>query len=80
MDFHLYGFDFIVTHLPGSLRTAGKTIRINGHTHEPRVVEKNGSIFINPGSVSLPRGSRQASVAKLIISAPGVAHADILYF
>jgi len=81
LDFNLCGFKFIVTHFPpGDYDSNRKTIRISGHTHQPLIFEQDGSIFINPGSATQPRGSQQPSVARLVISEEGVAHADILYF
>jgi putative phosphoesterase len=31
-------------------------ILINGHTHMPVAKEENGFVFLNPGSVSIPKG------------------------
>lgn len=81
LDFHLLGFDFVVTHFPGSPSPADKpTIRINGHTHKPHIIRMQGSLHINPGSASQPRGLPQRSVVKLAITAPGEAEAEIIYF
>ena len=30
-------------------------ILLSGHTHVPRCEEKNGFVFMNPGSVSIPK-------------------------
>ncbi|MDI9441666.1 MAG: phosphodiesterase [Firmicutes bacterium] len=39
---------------------------ISGHTHEPVLEERNGTIFLNPGSSSLPKGEKpRRSVALL---------------
>ena len=41
------------------------TIVISGHTHIPVAEEKDGLIFINPGSVALPKGGFPASYCLL---------------
>ena len=38
---------------------------ISGHTHRPNVFEKNGILFINPGSASFPKFGQSASAALL---------------
>ncbi|MBN1479545.1 metallophosphoesterase [candidate division KSB1 bacterium] len=81
VDFSLYGFDFIISHIPGPFTADDKpTIRINGHTHEPKIIEMNGSFYINPGSASKPPGKAKRSVAKLILVKAGEARVDIIYF
>lgn len=80
LDFHLFGFDIIVTHIPGSFAPHKPTIRINGHTHAPKIVQRNDSMLINPGSASQPRGVPERSVAKLVLLGDAQAKADILYF
>ena len=37
------------------------TILIQGHTHRPRINKKGSNIYINPGSISLPRGNNLPS-------------------
>lgn len=46
---HVYGEDN-----PPKLRRGD--ILIQGHTHVQRCVEKDGVLFLNPGSVSIPKG------------------------
>ena len=41
------------------------TIVISGHTHIPVAEKRDGMIFINPGSVSLPKGGYPASYCLL---------------
>ncbi|MBQ4118470.1 MAG: phosphodiesterase, partial [Oscillospiraceae bacterium] len=31
------------------------TVILSGHTHVPKIAQENGVIFINPGSVSIPK-------------------------
>jgi putative phosphoesterase len=40
---------------------------ISGHTHRPDVYEKNGVMFINPGSASYPKFGHPASAALILI-------------
>lgn len=35
------------------------TVFLSGHTHIPVVEKKNGVLFLNPGSVSLPKGDSE---------------------
>lgn len=48
-----------------SLNPEASDIRlvISGHTHRPLQMEKNGVIYLNPGSASFPRGGYHPSVA-----------------
>lgn len=44
---------------------------ISGHTHVPGITRDNGVMFLNPGSVSIPKGGDPASAA--IVNAEGVS-------
>ncbi len=51
-----------------------------GHTHKPVIVEENGILAINPGSLSYPRQiGRKPSYAVLEISGRGRIQAEIRY-
>jgi len=50
---------------------------ICGHTHRALIAEKNGVLFVNPGSAGEPRGGRPATVALLRIEGLTV-NADIV--
>ena len=41
----------------------GANICMFGHTHAPIVFEENGILFLNPGSISQPRGNMGKSYA-----------------
>lgn len=43
----------------------GATLAISGHTHVASVVREGKTLFLNPGSASLPKGKDPASVARL---------------
>ena len=51
----------------GRIRSAavdkGANICLFGHTHAPIVFEENGILFLNPGSISQPRGDLGKSYA-----------------
>ncbi len=46
---------------------AGFRAVIQGHTHRPSVEEKNGVLFLNPGSAGPPRNRYPVSVALLFV-------------
>jgi len=46
---------------------AGFGLVIHGHTHRPSVEEKNGVLFLNPGSAGPPRNNYPVSVAMLYV-------------
>ena len=48
------------------VKTGFKAV-ISGHTHRPDVSEKNGVMFINPGSASYPKFGQPASAALILI-------------
>ncbi|MEE0967077.1 MAG: metallophosphoesterase [Bacilli bacterium] len=51
----------------GLLQENDCTVLFSGHTHMPSIVEEGEYTFINPGSVSLPRGGSKASYAVVYI-------------
>jgi len=80
IGFSLGGYDIIVVHFPLYFgdETAPPTIRISGHTHKPLILERAGSMLINPGSAAFPRGEYNSSVAVLSLSQTE-ANARIIY-
>ena len=79
LDFSIGQFDLIVVHFPLFFGDETKpTIRISGHTHKPLIIERNGSMLINPGSAAFPRGEYNSSVAVLEISEQN-AKAEIIF-
>ena len=44
-------------------RAAGIGLVISGHSHQPLLASSDGVIFLNPGSVSHPRGGSKPSLA-----------------
>jgi uncharacterized protein len=53
-------------------RAAGFAAVISGHSHQPAVSEKNGTLFVNPGSAGPRRFKLPIAVARLYVSADRV--------
>lgn len=66
LTLEIFGKKLFLTHghLPYEIPPETKIVA-TGHTHVPRLEEKNGLYFLNPGSVSLPRSSSGPSFALL---------------
>jgi len=56
---------------------AGFRVVIYGHSHRPKIEERNGVLFFNPGSAGPRRFSLPVSVGRLMISAQKV-HAELV--
>ena len=50
---------------------------VHGHTHRPSVEDKNGVLFVNPGSAGAPRYGEQPCVALIRVTDSGAA-ADLI--
>jgi putative phosphoesterase len=48
-------------------KAAGFRVIVSGHTHRAQLLEKEGTLYLNPGSVSHPRHPSPASMAILNI-------------
>lgn len=46
---------------------AGFQVVVYGHSHEPKIQERKGVLYINPGSPVMPRGGAGCTVARLHI-------------
>ncbi|MDR0880361.1 MAG: metallophosphoesterase [Clostridioides sp.] len=51
-----YNVQFDTYTLESHAELAGVDVAIFGHTHRPYKTEYNGILYINPGSLSIPRG------------------------
>ena len=56
---------------------AGIAVVISGHSHKPEISEREGVLFLNPGSAGPRRFRLPIAVAKIYISETSV-HADII--
>lgn len=74
---------FYMVHILGDLdvnpQAGGFAAVVYGHTHRPEIVDRNGVLFINPGSASSPRGVPNPSVARLQIRRAEI-NAEIVEF
>jgi putative phosphoesterase len=48
-------------------RTAGIGVVVTGHTHEPLIQERDGVLYLNPGSAGPRRFSHPVTVAELLV-------------
>jgi hypothetical protein len=55
---------------------AGFHVVIAGHSHKPVIAERDGVLFVNPGSAGRRRFSLPVTVGYLMVAA-GTAHAEI---
>lgn len=53
---HLFNVNVAMEHLFSSAKEAGANIVLYGHTHKLGVEKRQGILFLNPGSISQPRG------------------------
>lgn len=51
---------------------AGYDIIVSGHTHKPNIEEKNGVLYVNPGSAGPHHSKRPITIAKIEIVSTGV--------
>ena len=51
---------------------AGFRVVISGHSHRPSVVERNGVLYVNPGSAGPRRFKLSVTVARLRVRGPSV--------
>ena len=53
-------------------RTAGVRVVVSGHSHRPACVERDGVLYVNPGSAGRRRFSLPIAAAELIIEGAAV--------
>jgi len=52
---------------------AGVRVVVSGHSHKPRVVEKDGVLYVNPGSAGPRRFSLPIAVGELLVTGNSVS-------
>ena len=62
-----YGVKYGLEQLEEKAKEVEANIVIFGHTHTPLCIEKDNILYINPGSVSIPRNVNYKSMAILYI-------------
>lgn len=60
-----------VAQLDVALDAAGIRVVVSGHSHKPSVAERNGVLFVNPGSAGPRRFKLPISVGELVITDDG---------
>ena len=69
---HRYHVHMGVQNLFYAAKEQNADVVVFGHTHRPEHVQADGINIINPGSLTLPRGSRYGSFAILYIEKEGI--------
>ena len=78
------GVRFVIAHrerdLAGSLDpvTAGARVAITGHSHVAAIGERDGVLWVNPGSPAFPREGQKPSVAIIAVAPDGGVSAQIV--
>lgn len=58
---------------------AGIKVVIHGHSHKPKILEKNGVMYLNPGSVGPRRFKLPIAMAYLFLEDEGSLSAEIVH-
>jgi len=61
-----------IADVPGNLRDEGVRVVVTGHSHKPLVVERDGVLFVNPGSAGPRRFKLPVSAGLLTIDGANV--------
>ena len=78
IEFTFEGLRFSVAHYAEELPLDRSDVAVCGHTHRPRIERAGGCLVVNPGSASLPRGRREASIARLMVQDGRVLSSQII--
>ena len=76
---HLYQVGMGLSTIKQKARDMGANIVLFGHTHIPVNLEESGILFLNPGSLTKPRGGSSRSYALLEIE-KGKAAASVIEY
>jgi putative phosphoesterase len=53
-------------------KSAGAAVVISGHSHRPRIIEKDGVLYVNPGSAGRRRFTLPISIGELLIDGKSI--------
>ena len=67
LRFTYEGLRFVVAHYRADLLIDEADVAVCGHTHRAQVVEDRDCLVVNPGSPTFPRGSRGATMARMMV-------------
>jgi putative phosphoesterase len=62
-----------LAHLPIDPRAAGVHVVVSGHSHVPLVSQRDGVLFVNPGSAGPRRFKLPVSVGELLVTGSSVS-------
>ena len=71
-DVHVYAIHDL-SQIDIDLAGAGVRVVISGHSHQPKVEERNGVLYVNPGSAGPRRFKLPIAVAELIVDGDTVS-------
>lgn len=74
-----YGVKYGLEQLEEKAKEVEANIVIFGHTHTPLCIEKDNILYINPGSVSIPRNVNYKSMAILYIDNDNISVEEIRF-
>lgn len=74
-----YGVKYGLEQLEEKAKEVEANIVIFGHTHTPLCIEKDNILYINPGSVSIPRNVNYKSMAILYIDNDNISIEEIKF-
>ena len=77
---HLYNVNFNLDELVMLARRRNASIIAYGHTHQLAVTMQNGRLYINPGSISLPRGEYSYLGGTYAIITTSKTQVDVQYY
>ncbi len=76
---HRHSVDFALEHLAATAKNLDSDLVFYGHTHRPYWEENSGTLYLNPGSCSRPRGGNPPSFA--VVAFPGMRDRyDVSFF
>ena len=75
---HRYSIDYDLYTLSAEARSRDAKICLYGHTHVPDITNCYGIWFVNPGSISRPRGMSKKSYSVISIDRKGNIIPDII--
>ncbi|MEY8462052.1 metallophosphoesterase [Streptococcus merionis] len=75
---HLYAINYGWTRLNYWAEEAGADICLYGHLHAPAADMRDGCLFVNPGSISQPRGLIQERLYAILDIYPNHFHIEYL--
>ncbi|WP_019120191.1 YfcE family phosphodiesterase [Brevibacillus massiliensis] len=79
---HLYGVKSSLQRLHYRAEETGANVVLFGHSHFPLCTEERGILFLNPGSLQLPRGfaTPTCAVIEQLESSKGGIEVEVTYF